>query len=65
MQEPKRLYRSKTDRKLCGVCAGVANYLNLDPTVIRLITILIGVCTAGTMLLAYIIMALVIPEEPF
>ncbi len=65
MQEPKRLYRSRTDRKLCGVCAGIANYLNIDPTVIRLITVLIGVCTIGSMLLAYIILALIIPEEPF
>ena len=65
MQEPKRLYRSRTDRKLCGVCAVIANYLNIDPTVIRLITVLIGVCTIGSMLLAYIILALIIPEEPF
>ena len=65
MQETKRLYRSRTDRKLCGVCAGIANYLNIDPTVIRLITVLIGVCTIGSMLLAYIILALIIPEEPF
>ncbi len=63
--EPKRLYRSRTDKKLCGVCAGIANYLNLDSTVVRLIIVLVGLFTAGTALLAYIVMALVMPEEPF
>ena len=60
----KKLYRSRTDKKLCGVCAGLANYLNVDVTVIRLIWILVCLC-GGAGLLAYLICALVIPEEPF
>ena len=59
----KKLYRSKTDKKLCGVCAGIAEYLNLDPTVVRLIWVLLVLC-AGCGLLAYLICALIIPEKP-
>ena len=59
----KKLYRSQTDKKLCGVCGGLAEYLNMDPTIIRLLWIL-AVCCAGCGLLAYIIAALVMPENP-
>lgn len=59
----KKLYRSRTDRKLCGVCGGIAEYLNVDPTIVRLVCVLL--CIAGTAgLWAYIICALVIPEAP-
>lgn len=57
----KRLAKSRTDRKLCGVCGGFAEYLNLDPTVIRLIWALL-VLFAGTGILAYLIAALIMPE---
>lgn len=60
--ERKRLKKSVTDRKICGVCGGLAEYLNLDPTVIRLIWALL-VIAAGTGLVAYIIAAFVMPEE--
>ena len=59
----KRLYRSATDKKLAGVCGGVAKYFNMDPTVIRLIWALLTLC-AGASIWIYIICALVIPEEP-
>ena len=59
----KKLYRSNHDKKIAGVCAGIAKFLNIDPTIIRLIWALICLC-AGTGVLAYIICALVIPEEP-
>jgi phage shock protein PspC (stress-responsive transcriptional regulator) len=58
----KKLYRSATDKKIAGVCGGLAKYLNIDPTVIRVIWALIAVGGAG--ILAYIICALIIPEEP-
>ena len=58
----KKLYRSTTDKKIAGVCGGLAKYLNIDPTVIRVIWALIAVGGAG--ILAYIICALIIPEEP-
>ena len=62
--QSKKLYRSRTNRMIGGVCAGIGEYLNLDPTVIRLLFVLLGFATAGTALVAYIIMLLVVPEEP-
>ncbi|MBQ1551984.1 MAG: PspC domain-containing protein [Clostridia bacterium] len=62
--EPKRIYRSRTDCKIAGVCGGIANFLNVDPTLIRLIWVAL-VLFGGSGLLAYLICALVIPEEPW
>ena len=60
----KKLYRSRTDKKIAGVCGGLVKYLNLnlDATVLRLIWAIVCLF-AGVGLLAYIICALVIPEE--
>ncbi len=61
--EPKKLYRSRIDKKLAGVCGGLGKFLNLDATVIRLILVIL--CLAGgSGVLIYIIAALLIPEEP-
>ena len=63
--EGKKLYKSRTDRKVTGVCAGMGEYLGLDATVVRLGWILITLFTAGCVgILAYIICAAVIPEAP-
>ena len=59
----KKLYRSNSDKKLAGVCGGLAKYLNMDVSVVRLIWALVT-AFAGAGLLAYIVCALVIPEEP-
>ena len=59
----KRLYKDHTDEKLCGVCSGIAKYFNIDPTIVRLIWAVLVVC-AGTGVLAYIICAFIMPEEP-
>ena len=59
----KKLYRSRREKKLAGVCGGLATYLNVDVSVIRLIWVLVTLF-AGAGLLAYIVCALVIPEEP-
>ena len=61
----KKLYRSKTDKKVAGVCGGLKKFLNMniDTTVIRLIWAIVCLF-AGAGLLAYIVCALVIPEEP-
>ena len=59
----KKLYRSRTDKKICGVCGGLGKYFGIDPTLVRLgvvVLTLFGACG----LLLYIIAALVIPEEP-
>lgn len=58
----KRLYRKKYDKKICGVCSGIAEYLNIDPTVIR-IAWLVAVFCAGFGIIPYFIMALVMPDE--
>lgn len=58
----KKLYRSKTNRKLCGVCGGLGEYLDTDPTLIRLAAVLCA-CT-GFGVIVYIAAAIIIPEQP-
>ncbi len=58
----KRLCKSSTDKKIFGVCGGLAQFLGIDPTFVRLIWALLIFC-AGTGLLAYIIAALVLPYD--
>lgn len=58
----KKLYRSESGRMLCGVCAGIAEYFGLDPTLIRLAWAFLC-CFGGTGILAYIIAAIIIPSQ--
>lgn len=57
----RKLEKSSTNKMICGVCGGLGNYFNMDPTIIRLLMVIFG-CT-GTGIIAYIIAAIVIPEE--
>ena len=57
----KRLYRSRNNKILAGVCGGVAEYLNIDSTIVRLLAVIIP----GFGWVTYIICAIIIPEEPF
>ena len=59
----KKLYKSKKDKKLAGVCGGIAEYFNIDPTLIRVGWILLS-CFGGSGLVAYIICAIIMPETP-
>jgi phage shock protein C len=59
----KRLYRSRNNRMLFGVCGGLGEYLNVDPTVIRLIFVL-AILPGGPGLIVYLALALLVPEEP-
>ena len=59
----KKLYRSNTDRKFCGVCGGLAEHLDIDPVIIRLIFIFLTLFGGGGLLI-YLICALVIPKSP-
>ncbi len=59
----KKLYRSITDKKIAGVCGGLGEYFDVDPTLIRLIWLVL-VLAAGTSVLAYIIAWIIIPEKP-
>ena len=63
MNNEKKLTRSLNDRMLAGVCAGLANYLGMDPTVIRLIFVLLFFVSGPGILLAYLIMMIIVPEE--
>ena len=60
----KRLYRSRTDTMLSGVCAGLADYANLDPTLVRLLFVLAFFVTGPGIFIAYLIMMMVIPQAP-
>ena len=60
--EQKRLYRSRENRMICGVCGGIADYFNVDPPLIRLGLVLLA-CT-GSGILAYFIAAIIIPDQP-
>lgn len=60
--DEKRLVRSTTDRMIAGVAAGLADYMNLDPTIVRLLFVLLALA-GGPGLLIYIIMWIVMPEE--
>ena len=59
----KRLYKDHSDKKLCGVCSGIAKYFGIDPTLVRLALVLFCVL-GGSGVLAYIICAIVMPDEP-
>jgi phage shock protein C len=60
----RRLYRSRTNRKVAGVLGGVGEYAAVDPTALRVLFLLLAVVTGGVSLLAYPLMWLVMPEPP-
>ncbi|MBN8579771.1 MAG: PspC domain-containing protein [Anaerolineae bacterium] len=63
MNDIKTLTRSKSNRMIAGVCAGLGDYLNIDPTIVRLLFVLGFFTFNGAMLLVYLIMAIVTPEQ--
>ncbi len=60
----KRLYRSTTDKMISGVCGGVGEYFDLDPSLVRLIFVLIAFASSGSGFIAYIVAAIVVPVRP-
>jgi phage shock protein C len=60
--EVKRLYRSKDDRMVAGVCGGIAEYFGIDPTLVRLLFVFGALGTVSGLFWAYLIMAIVVPE---
>lgn len=60
----KRLFRSATDRQISGLCGGIANWLGVDPTVVRLIAVVLALCSFGTVVAIYLIASLIVPKEP-
>ena len=63
MMKGKRLYKSRTNRTLCGVCGGIGEYFDIDPTLIRILWIIFTLA-GGAGILAYIICALVMSNAP-
>ena len=63
MNTVRRLYRSRTDRKIAGICGGLANYFTIDPVIVRLAWVLLFFL-GGSGIFLYIIAWIVIPLEP-
>lgn len=59
----KRLYRSNNNKVIFGVCGGIGEYLDIDPTVVRLLWVLFTVLSIGAGIIAYIIAAFIIPKK--
>ena len=60
----KRLYRSRRDVMICGVCGDIAEYFDIDPTIVRLIAVVL-IFGWGSGLLAYLVGAIIIPKNPY
>ena len=63
MNTIKKLTRPRNGRMLAGVCAGIGEYLGIDPTVVRIICVLLSIGTIGLALLVYLVLCFVIPES--
>jgi phage shock protein C len=59
---PAKLRKSRTDKMIAGVCGGIANYLGWDPTIVRIIFLILVFSSVGTMILFYFILALIMPD---
>ncbi|MCS6845023.1 MAG: PspC domain-containing protein [Caldilineales bacterium] len=60
----KRLYRSRTERVVAGVCGGLGAYFGVDPVLIRVLAVILGFISFGTAILLYVALAFLIPLEP-
>ena len=64
MTNKKRLYKSQTDRQLAGVCGGIAEYFDVDPTLVRVGYVLLTICTVGFPgVIAYVVLAAIMPNK--
>jgi phage shock protein C len=63
MAQTRKLYRSRTNRKLAGVCGGLAQYFNTDATLIRILFVVLALL-GGPGLVIYLLMWILVPEEP-
>ena len=62
--QPRRLYRSRADRTFLGVCGGLGEFLQVDPTILRLLLVAATFLTGPGVVFAYLVMALIVPVEP-
>ena len=63
MDSTRKLYRSKTDRKVAGVCGGLAQYFNVDATLIRVLFVVLAIL-GGSGLVLYLALWIIVPNEP-
>lgn len=63
-KQPKRLYRSRKDRMIAGVCGGLAEYFNIDPVIVRVIAVLLLLPGGVPGFVPYIILWILVPENP-
>jgi phage shock protein C len=64
MELSNRLYRSRSERMIAGVAGGLANYLDVDPTIVRVLLVLLLLTTGPFAVLAYVLCGIIIPREP-
>ncbi len=62
--DTRKLYRSRTNRMIAGVCSGLADFFGIDPTVVRLVFIAGTLLGFGSFVLIYLVLFIVVPEEP-
>ncbi len=60
----RKLYRSRSDQMLGGVCAGIADYFEMDPSIVRMLAVVLAVIGNFAVVIAYIVLWVVVPEEP-
>ena len=63
-ERKQRMYRSRADKKIAGVCGGLAAYLAVDPVIVRLAFVMAGIASIGFMVVVYIVLAIAVPVEP-
>jgi phage shock protein C len=63
-QEPEKLYRSRTEKKLMGVCGGLGDYMQGDPVIVRLVFVMAALASFGIVAIAYIVLGIVVPQKP-
>ncbi len=59
----KKLKRSRNNKMLCGVCAGIGEYLNIDPTVVRILWAILSLSSVGVGVVVYFLAAVIVPDE--
>jgi len=64
MNEPKKLYRSRNNRMISGVCGGLAEFANIDPTLVRIGFVVGSILGFGSFVVIYLIMMIIVPEAP-
>jgi phage shock protein C len=62
--EKKKLYRSRKNKVLTGLCGGIGEYFNIDATLVRIAFIILEFATAGLLIIGYLVVALIVPKEP-